>query len=253
MSSTAPPARRAESEPLGDTLLQVQGLRAGYGSLEVLHGLDFSARTGDITVILGPNGAGKTTITRALAGLIPVQGKLLFNGSAIGSRRAEQRVRDGISLVPQGRGTLSDLTVEDNLRVGAYTLGRGRSPAANIAHWYELFPILGERRKQLAGTLSGGEQQMLAVARALMSEPTLLLLDEPSLGLAPLIVRSLYEQIAAINADTGTTMLVVEQNAKVALAIASHAFVLEAGHIVASGRAKDISDDDSLRRAYLGF
>lgn len=232
-------------------MLEASSLRAGYGALEVLHGIDFDVEAGGITVILGPNGAGKTTVMKAISGLVPANGELDFDGHAMAGIRPEKRVRNGMSLVPQGRGTLNDLTVEENLLVGAYTYAGDVNAA--VERWCEVFAVLGHRRSQLAGTLSGGEQQMLAVARALISEPKLLLLDEPSLGLAPLVVRSMYDQIQEISDTTGTTMLIVEQNAKVALAVASRAFVLEAGHIVAGGSASEINENDALRRAYLGF
>lgn len=233
------------------SMLTVRGLHAGYGPVTVLRGIDLEVAAGEIVVVLGANGAGKTTTLRALSGMIDTTGSVTFDGTELVGRDPAAIVSLGVAHVPQGRGTFPELTVEDNLRVGAYTR-RDRDVATDIDRWYQTYPVLGERRTQPAGSLSGGEQQMLAVARALMARPKLLLLDEPSLGLAPIIVRDLFDRFAAINAETGTTMLVVEQNAQLALAIADRAYVLEAGEIAVSGTAEELRGDDAIRRAYLG-
>jgi branched-chain amino acid transport system ATP-binding protein len=232
-------------------LLRVRGLTAGYGSIVVLRDLAFHVDPGEIVVILGANGAGKTTTLRAVSGLIPARGSVELDGTDVTGSRPDVRARLGLGHAPEGRGTFVDLTVEENLRVGAY-----RRPAREVGpaidRWLEVFPRLGERREQAAGSMSGGEQQMLAVARALMGQPRLLLLDEPSMGLAPLMTAELFRQLAEVNDRTGTAMLIVEQNAAVALSIASRAYVLEAGEIVLEGPAEDLRGNDSIRRAYLG-
>ena len=232
------------------SLLAMRDVRAGYGPLEVLHGISLEVEPGEIVVILGANGAGKTTTMRAVSGMIGRQGQVTFEGADISSTSAEKIVRLGIAQVPQGRGTFAELTVEDNLRSGAYV--RRDAVDADIDRWYEVFPRLAERRSQRAGSLSGGEQQMLAIARALMSKPKLLLCDEPSLGLAPLITQELFEVLKKLNADEGLSILLVEQNANLALKMAHRVYLLETGNVVASGTAAEISSDDSIRKAYLG-
>ncbi|MDA2957316.1 MAG: ABC transporter ATP-binding protein [Actinomycetota bacterium] len=232
------------------SLLAMRDVRAGYGPLEVLHGISLDVAPGEIVVILGANGAGKTTTMRAVSGMIGRQGQVTFEGADISSTSAEKIVRLGIAQVPQGRGTFAELTVEDNLRSGAYV--RRDAVDADIDRWYEVFPQLAERRSQRAGSLSGGEQQMLAIARALMSKPKLLLCDEPSLGLAPLITQELFEVLKKLNADEGLSILLVEQNANLALKVAHRVYLLETGNVVASGTAAEISSDDSIRKAYLG-
>ena len=232
--------------------LEVRGLKAAYGNIAVLHGIDFTVAEGQIAVILGANGAGKTTTLRALCAMVSTEGSIRLAGEELAGHRTAEIVRRGVAHVPQGRGTFPDLSVEENLMAGAFV----RSDAevrSDVQRWFETFPVLGERRTQAAGSLSGGEQQMLAIARALMLRPSLLLLDEPSLGLAPMITRSLFEQLAAINADAGTTMLVVEQNATLALGVADVAYVLEAGEVALSGPADKLAADDNVRRAYLGY
>ncbi|MGI8331209.1 ABC transporter ATP-binding protein [Actinomadura scrupuli] len=234
------------------SLLEVTGLTAGYGQAAVLHGLDLEVAAGEVVVVLGANGAGKTTTMRALTGLIPHRGSVRFDGAPLDGLRPDAIVARGISLVPQGRGTFSHLTVLENLRVGA---ALRRDPAGvreDIDRWCEVFPVLGLRSRQEAGTLSGGEQQMLAVARALMSRPRLLLCDEPSLGLAPRIVAELFATLAGVNRDQGTAMLLVEQNAELALGLAARVYLLEVGRVVAAGDAARYRDDESIRRAYLG-
>ena len=233
------------------TLLRVRELSAGYGQVEVLHGIDLDVEAGQVAVILGANGAGKTTTMRAISGMIPRRGVVEFASEIITRGSPDTIVRLGIAQVPQGRGTFTDLTVEDNLRAGAY-VRHDHEVASDIALWYETFPRLADRRSQKAGTLSGGEQQMLAIARALMSRPKLLLCDEPSLGLAPLITKELFQIIKRLNEQRGLTVLLVEQNANLALDIAHHVCLLESGRITAAGAPADIADDDAVRRAYLG-
>ncbi len=232
-------------------LLEVQELRAGYGAVRVLHGIDFSVGDGEVVVILGANGAGKTTTLRAVCGMIGAHGRVEFNGSSLLGRKPEQIAAAGIAHVPQGRGTIEDLTVDENLRIGAFRR-RDREVAADIDRWYQVFPRLGDRRRQQAGSMSGGEQQMLAIARALMSRPRLVLLDEPSLGLAPIITQELFRTLGELNARDGVSMLIVEQNASLALGIASRGYVLETGTIVTSGPAAELVANDDVRRAYLG-
>jgi branched-chain amino acid transport system ATP-binding protein len=233
------------------TLLSVRQLSAGYGQVQVLTNLDLSVEAGEIVVVLGANGAGKTTTLRALSGMIPAKGEVVLDGTSVIGRKPEDLVRLGVAHVPQGRGTFPELTVEENLRVGGLTRPTDEV-TADMERWFEVFPRLKERIHQAAGSMSGGEQQMLAIARALMSRPTLLLLDEPSLGLAPLVTRDVFERIALINSELGTTVLVVEQNANLALDIAHRGYVLETGAIVASGTADELRSNDVVRRAYLG-
>jgi len=233
-----------------DALLTVTGMTAGYGPVEVLHHIDFTVGEGEIVVILGANGAGKTTTMRAVSGLIPRHGHVELGGVEISSAKPDAIVRAGISQVPQGRGTFTDLTVEDNLLAGGYTV-KG-SIDADLDQWYGLFPRLAERRDQKAGSLSGGEQQMLAVARAMMSRPKLLLCDEPSLGLAPLITKELFKVLGSLRDDHGMSLLVVEQNAGMSLALADRAYVLETGSIVATGTGDELLADDTIKEAYLG-
>ena len=233
-------------------LLHVSGLEASYGAVKVLHGIDFTVNEGDISVILGANGAGKTTTLRALCNQVATSGSIAFAGAEISGESTADIVRRGIAHVPQGRGTFPELSVTDNLEAGAF-VRRDSEVEADIDKWLGVFPVLGDRRDQLAGSLSGGEQQMLAVARAMMSRPKLLLLDEPSLGLAPIIIEDLFQRLSAINKSEGMTMLIVEQNANLALAVASHAYVLEAGTIAISGEPEELSGDEAVRRAYLGY
>ncbi|MDQ1478824.1 MAG: branched-chain amino acid transport system ATP-binding protein [Actinomycetota bacterium] len=234
------------------SLLEVSELRAGYGAVRVLQGIDFSVEAGEVVVILGANGAGKTTTLRAISGMIAATGQAVFAGRPIIGRRPEQIAAAGIAHVPQGRGTIVDLTVDDNLRIGAY-LRRDSEIASDIDRWYTTFPRLKERHAQQAGSMSGGEQQMLAIARALMARPKLVLLDEPSLGLAPLITQELFRTLGELNRADGISMLIVEQNAGLALKLASRGYVLETGTIVTSGSAADLAGNDDVRRAYLGI
>ena len=232
-------------------LLELADVYAGYGPLRVLHGLDLHVNEGEVAVILGANGAGKTTTMRAISGMIPRHGTISYQGQSIIKTSPSDIVRMGIAQVPQGRGTFTDLSVADNLRAGAYS--RKGSIEAEMDEWYQVFPRLSERREQKAGSLSGGEQQMLAIARALMSKPKLLLCDEPSLGLAPIITQELFLILQRLNTERGLSILIVEQNANLAIKIAHSVFVLETGAIVASGTADAIANDDTIRKAYLGY
>ena len=235
------------------SLLRVEDLHAGYGQAEVLHGISLTVETGEVVVILGANGAGKTTTMRAVAGLIGRRGTVSVGGAALRPGDPGAAVAAGLALVPQGRGTFTKLTVAENLRVGAARRRDAAGVARDIERWYEVFPALARRTRQVAGTMSGGEQQMLAVARALMSRPRLLLCDEPSLGLAPLVVRSVFDVLREINAADGMALLVVEQNAELALDLASRVYLLEVGQVVSSGAAAGLRDSDTVRRAYLGY
>jgi branched-chain amino acid transport system ATP-binding protein len=234
-------------------LLEVRRVEAQYRWTKVLHGIDFAVETGGITTILGANGAGKTTTLRAVCGMIKTAGEIRFDGQRIDGRATEDIVRLGIAHVPEGRGTFVNLTVEENLRLGAYGRRERGGLGDDFARVYQYFPVLRARRSQVAGTLSGGEQQMLAVARALMLRPRLLLLDEPSLGLAPLVVREIFRIVRTINRDAGVSVLLVEQNASIALALADHAYLLETGRVVMSGAASELQKDESIRRSYLGY
>ena len=234
-------------------LLEVKDLEAQYGWTKVLHGLSFDVEEGGITTILGANGAGKTTTLRAVCGMVKTRGEVRFAGRSIAGRATEDVVRLGIAHVPEGRGTFVNLTVEENLRLGAYARTGGGSLADELQNAYRYFPVLAERRRQLAGTLSGGEQQMLAVARGLMLRPRLLLLDEPSLGLAPLVVREIFRIVRTINQEQRVSVLLVEQNAALALRLADRAYLMETGRMVMSGSAADLREHDTVRRAYLGY
>ncbi len=234
-------------------LLDVKGLRAAYGTTRVLHGIDFSLEEGSITALLGANGAGKTTTLRALCGMVDTQGEVTFAGSRIDGKATEDVVRLGIAHVPDGRGTFVNLSTEENLRLGAYVRKDRKAVEEDFERIYGYFPRLKERRHQQAGTLSGGEQQMLAVSRALMLRPRLLLLDEPSFGLAPLIVREIFGIMRTINRTEKTSILLVEQNAAMALDLADRAYVVETGRVVLSGSADEIKQDEAVRRSYLGY
>src|SRR5882724_1995920 len=234
-------------------LLNVSDLRAFYGPVQALHGLEFVLAEGSVTALLGANGAGKTTTLRAICGMVRSTGTMDFRGEQLGGRSTEGVVRLGIAHVPQGRGTFTSLTVEENLQLGAITRSDRAGVVSDIERMYEHFPVLKERHTQQAGTLSGGEQQMLAVARALMLRPRLMLLDEPSFGLAPLIVRDLFKILGKINREDKVTILVVEQNAQLALELADQAYVIETGRIVMSGNAKDIANNEDVRKSYLGY
>jgi branched-chain amino acid transport system ATP-binding protein len=232
------------------SLLELRDVNARYGEIRALHGVTLTVGDGDFVAILGANGAGKTTTLRAISGTVKTTGEIVFDGAKLGRRTPESMARRGVAHVPEGRGTFASMTVLDNLRLGAW-VQRGWSQR-DLAHVFEFFPRLYERRDQQAGTLSGGEQQMLALGRAIMAKPRLLLLDEPSLGLAPLVVREIFGVLAQMN-ETGTTIVVVEQNAMLALAYAQHAYVLETGRVVLGGEAADLRENESVRRSYLGY
>ncbi|MEQ1683206.1 MAG: ABC transporter ATP-binding protein [Burkholderiaceae bacterium] len=234
-------------------ILEVRGLHAQYGPTRVLHGIDFSVEEGGITTILGANGAGKTTTLRAVCGMVKTQGEIVLAGNRIEGKATESIVRAGVAHVPDGRGTFVNLSVEENLRLGAYTRSDKAEVAADFERMFGYFPRLKERFRQQAGLLSGGEQQMLAVSRALMLRPRLLLLDEPSFGLAPLIVQELFEIFRTINQQDRVSMLLVEQNASLALKLADTAYLLETGRVVISGTAESIRNDEAIRRSYLGY
>lgn len=234
------------------TLLGIEKLEAYYGHFKALHDLELAIEPGKIQVILGANGAGKSTTLRAISGTIRRQGVITFDGRRIDQLNARQVVASGIAHVPQGRGTFADLTVDENIRLGAY-LRSGAGVRQDRDRWLEFFPRLRERLGQQAGSLSGGEQQMLAITRALMLRPRLLLLDEPSLGLAPKITQELFKTLATIRSETAMTMLIVEQNANLALAIADRGIVLESGRIVLTGEAGDLASNGEIRSIYLGY
>jgi branched-chain amino acid transport system ATP-binding protein len=234
------------------TLLALRDVVAGYGSGEVLHGIDLEVDDGGVTALLGANGAGKTTTLRAVSGMIGRRGSIRFAGRDLVGLSTDRIARLGIAHVPQGRGTLARLSVRDNLRVGALRRRDGAAVATDLRRVEELFPVLGERAGSDAGTLSGGEQQMLAVGRALMSRPRLLLLDEPSLGLAPVVTRQLFETLPALREQWGVAMLLVEQNANLALRVSDRAVVLESGRVALAGPAAEVAGHDDVRRAYLG-
>lgn len=234
-------------------LLEVKGLEAYYGSLRVLKGNDFDVAEGGITTILGANGAGKTTTLRAISALVRTKGEIRFEGRRIDGLSTERIAALGIAHVPDGRGTLVNLSVEENLRVGAYLSRDRRRVEADFSRVYAYFPRLYERRAQQAGTLSGGEQQMLAIGRALMLSPKLLLLDEPSFGLAPLVMREIFDIMETINHRDRVSILLVEQNVSLALALADRAYLLETGRTVLSGSSESFINDEQIRRSYLGF
>ncbi|WP_020203736.1 MULTISPECIES: ABC transporter ATP-binding protein [Cupriavidus] len=233
-------------------VLEIKGLAAGYGRTAVLHGVDLAVPEGSIVVLLGANGAGKTTTLKSISGMIKREGQVLLDGKPLKGMGPDRIARMGVAHAMEGRGTFADLTVEDNLQVGAYRRKDKGGIDADIEQMYTLFPRLRERHKQKAGSLSGGEQQMLAVSRALMLKPRVMLLDEPSLGLAPVIIDHLFAALQTVNRTLGTSMLIVEQNANLALEIAHRAYVLEIGRVVLSGSAAEVAANDSIRAAYLG-
>ncbi|MFT4115243.1 ABC transporter ATP-binding protein [Bradyrhizobium sp.] len=234
------------------TILSVRGLNAYYSLTQALRDVSFELVRGGITTILGANGAGKTTTLRAICGMVKVTGEILLDGKRIDRLSTEKIASLGVAHVPDGRGTIGALTVEDNLRIGAFTR-RDREVSSDIQKCYDYFPRLRERAKQNAGELSGGEQQMLAISRALMLRPKVLLLDEPSFGLAPLVIRDIFAILRAINATDKVSMLIVEQNARLALGLADHASLLETGSIVMSGSSAAIQENDAIRQSYLGY
>jgi branched-chain amino acid transport system ATP-binding protein len=238
---------------MAELLLNVKDLHAGYGRAEVLHGLTLAASAGKVITVIGPNGAGKSTLLNALMGALPAKGRVEYGGESVALLSLEERVMRGMALVPETRALFSTMSVEDNLLLGAWRQFRLgiKDSAKELNSVYMLFPRLRERRGQLAGTLSGGERQMLAVGRALMGKPSLLMLDEPSLGLAPLVVRSIFATIAALR-STGVTILLVEQNARAALEVADYGYVLEMGEVALQGPAEDLAKDPRVIETYLG-
>ena len=234
-------------------LLKVSNLSAYYGQIQALHAISFAMDEGSVTTILGANGAGKTTTLRSICGMARTEGSVVMAGEEIRGKATEDIVRTGIAHVPEGRGTFTRVTTEENLLLGAYTRGKDSGVQDDIDRVYSYFPRLKERRNQQAGTLSGGEQQMLAVGRALMLRPRLMLLDEPSFGLAPLIVEELFNILRTINQTEQVSMLLVEQNATLALNLADHAYLLETGNVVISGTAEEIAADEGVRKSYLGY
>jgi branched-chain amino acid transport system ATP-binding protein len=233
-------------------LLSVRDLHAAYGSIRVLHGVSLDVTRGGVTTVLGANGAGKTTLLRAICGMVSRQGQVVFDGARIDGMSTPDIARAGIAHVPEGRGTFAPLTTEENLKLGAYTR-RDADVLGDFERIYTYFPRLRERRHQQAGTLSGGEQQMLAIGRALMMRPKLLVLDEPSFGLAPLIVQEIFRIMRKINDEQQVSVLLVEQNASLALEFADAALVLETGHVVTSGKPEELANNEEVRRAYLGY
>jgi len=236
-----------------EAMLEVQGLKAFYGQTQALHDVSFDLEPGGITTLLGANGAGKTTTLRSICSMVRTEGSIRFNGQDIAGRPTEDIVRLGVGHVPEGRGTFTDLSVDENLRVAAYTRTDKAAVRRDLEMVLEYFPILKQRLGQQAGTLSGGEQQMLAISRALMLGPRLMLLDEPSFGLAPLIVQEIFRIMRRINNEAKVSMLLVEQNAALALELADHAYVLETGRVVMSGKSSVVKSDEAIRKSYLGY
>ena len=234
------------------SLLALENLQVSYGGIRAVKGVDLAVEPGELVCLIGANGAGKTTTLRAITGLVRAAGgRIVYDGADIASLKPHEISRKGLALVPEGRGVFAQLTIEENLAMGAYARSDRAGVAADLERTYTLFPRLKERRRQTAGTLSGGEQQMLAISRALMSRPKLLLLDEPSMGLAPLMVERIFEVIRGISAD-GVTMLLVEQNARLALEVSRRGYVLESGQVTISGEARSLLGDPRIREAYLG-
>jgi branched-chain amino acid transport system ATP-binding protein len=233
-------------------LLELHDVRASYGAIRALHGVSLKVEEGSIVALLGANGAGKTTTLRAITGMVKATGEISFAGKNITGKAPEEVARLGIAHVPSGRGTMTQLTVWENLQMGAYVRRDREQVKADYEKAMTYFPWIRQRREQVAATLSGGEQQMLAIARALMLRPKLLLLDEPSLGLAPIVIREIFEIVTAINRESGTTILVVEQNANLALRSAERAYVLEVGRVTLSGKSSELAKNESIRKSYLG-
>jgi branched-chain amino acid transport system ATP-binding protein len=234
-------------------LLELGDVVASYGDIKALHGVSLTVGEGEVVAVLGPNGAGKTTMLRAVSGTVRKSGEVVFDGRKVDRRAPEQIARLGVAHVPEGRGIYTQLSVRDNLRMGAYSRRDRGGVKRDFERVVGYFPWLDRRGGQKAGTLSGGEQQMLAIARAVMSRPRLLLLDEPSLGLAPIVSREIFRIVRALNDDEGVSVLLVEQNARAALEIASSAYVLEAGRVAVAGEAKTLQANESIRRVYLGY
>jgi len=235
------------------SLLELEGVRAGYGPTSVLHGVSLSVPDGGVVSLLGANGAGKTTTLRAITGGVRWTGEIRLGGRSLRGKPTEDIVRAGVAHVPEGRGILTELTVDENLRLGSHLRRDGAEVKKDYDRVFEYFPVLKERRRLSASTLSGGEQQMLALARAFLMKPRLMLLDEPSLGLAPMVVRSIFEIIKAINQTSKVAVLLVEQNASIALELSSDAYVLEVGRVAVHGDSAELKDNESVRRSYLGY
>jgi len=233
-------------------LLEVRNLEAFYGKTQALHGVNVSVRQGGITALLGANGAGKSTLLRAISGMIAWRGEIRFNGNSTAGKTTEMIVREGLAHVPEGRSTFTSMTVQENLNLGSHLRQDSEQVAADLAEIYRMFPVLAHRRKQVAGTLSGGEQQILAVSRALLLRPKLLLLDEPSLGVAPLVLAEIFRAVKEINQRDGVGVLLVEQNARLALNASHRAYVLEGGVVALSGSARELAEHPGLRKSYLG-
>jgi len=249
---TAHPSRPESPVRVGEPLLELENVAVAYGAIEALKGISLTVRRGEVVAMIGANGAGKTTTLKSIVRLLPLaSGAIRFEGRELGAMDTESIVRAGISLVPEGRAIFPNLTVRENLELGAYNHKNGKAMGETFEDVVGLFPRLGERMKQEAGTLSGGEQQMLAIGRAMMARPTLLLLDEPSLGIAPKLVRDIFDAIARI-ASEGTTVLLVEQNTRLALQYSSQAYVLRTGEIAKSGPSRELAADDEIRALYLG-
>jgi branched-chain amino acid transport system ATP-binding protein len=234
-------------------LLELRDVEARYGPVKALHGISLTVDEGEIVALLGANGAGKTTTLRAICGMVRTSGDVVFDARNVSHRGPDAAARAGIAHVPEGRGIFAELSVHENLRLGAYTRKNGADLDTDWEMVYDRWPWLKERRGQQAGTLSGGEQQMLALARALLAKPRLLLLDEPSLGLAPLMVREFFARVQELNEQRGLTVLVVEQNANIALRVANRAYVLEVGRVAVAGDASELREHESVRRSYLGY
>jgi len=234
-------------------LLEMKEVHAGYGQTSVLHGVSLVVPEGGIVSLLGANGAGKTTTLRAITGGVRWSGDIKFGGRSLRRMSTEDVVRGGIAHVPEGRGILTELTVDENLKLGSHLRRDGAEVRKDYDRVFEYFPVLKERRRLSASTLSGGEQQMLALARAFLMKPRLMLLDEPSLGLAPMIVRSIFEIIRSINQSSRVTVLLVEQNARIALDLSTHAYVLEVGRVAVEGESEELQGNESVRRSYLGY
>jgi branched-chain amino acid transport system ATP-binding protein len=234
-------------------LLELRDVTARYGAIRALHGVSLTVDEGEVVALLGANGAGKTTTLRAISGVVRTGGQIIFDGRSLARRRPEAVARRGIAHVPEGRGLFSELTVWENLRMGAYVRGDRNSLQEEAERVFDYFPWMGERRDQAASTLSGGEQQMLALSRALVSRPRLLMLDEPSLGLAPTIVAELFRIVRHLNEERGTTVLIVEQNANIALETAARAYVLEVGRVALHGESDELRRHEGVRKSYLGY
>jgi branched-chain amino acid transport system ATP-binding protein len=234
-------------------LLELRQVEAAYGPIKALHGVSAEVKDGSIVALLGANGAGKTTTLRAITGMVRASGRIRFDGRDVLNQRPEEVTRLGVAHVPEGRGTLAQLTVWENLQMGAYIRRDRNGVKKDVERICAYFPWMEQRRRQVAALLSGGEQQMLAIARALMLRPRLLLLDEPSLGLAPIVVREIFQLIETINREEGLTVLIVEQNANLALQVASRAYVLDAGRVVLEGSSDELARNESVRRSYLGY